>query len=325
MSIQAIAACLLIVGVVSLAHGQRGAAPRVAKNRQQQQPANPQVQRGGAPAWFPLEPRLQQHTDKVLKFWEHHSGQIKIYRCNFKRWEDDPQFDPKVFETYAKGRIQYAKPDKGLFQVTELHQGRKINGKVQHIKQQETDLEKWICDGKTIFEFDHRNKRVVERPLPPEIQGQQIVEGPLPFLFGAKAAQINSRYWVRVNPDKPAKQSGKPGAFWIEAVPKFREDAANYKQIDIVIPDDEKFLPKAIILHHPDRSRTTFEFSERDHDWKDPLAKLRVWERAFFNPATPKGWKRFKEPVAQQAAAPRQATPRITRQPQRRSQSPTPR
>ena len=156
-----------------------------------------------------------------------------------------------------------------------MHQGRKqAGGTIGYTLQKETDLEKWICDGKTVFEFDHRNNRVIERPIPPELQGQEIVQGPLPFLFGAKAAQIKQRYWVRVDPGK-AKQ-GDQSVFWIEAVPKRREDAANYEQIDVVIPDDDKFLPKAIILHHRGGARTTFEFSNREHDWNDTLEKLQI-------------------------------------------------
>jgi hypothetical protein len=204
----------------------------------------------------------------------------------------------------------YAQPDKGLFEVTELLQGqRKADGTIEYIKQRETDLEKWICDGKTVFEFDHRNKQLIERGLPPEMQGKQIVEGPLPFLFGAKKAQIEARYWVRINPEKKA-------VFWLEAVPKRREDAANFRQIDIVIPDNEEFLPKAIILHHRGGTQTTFEFTKRETNWNAPFEKLAIWNRAFFNPATPIGWKRVKEPASQQQTArpPGQAPPRQAQQ-----------
>ena len=326
ISAPALAACAMFALVVSVAYGQRnpgvprggggqpnaqgaaggqrGPVGRVANAPRQQAPPNGRAQLGGPPAWFPLEPKLQQHTDHVLRFWEQHSGKIERYRCDFKRWEFDPSIHRTDFTTYAVGKIQYARPDKGLFAVTELHQGRKgPGGKIEYHKRKETDLEKWICDGRTIFEFDHRNQRVVERPLPPEMQGQNIVEGPLPFLFGAKAEQIKSRYWVRVNPNKRGSDPNQ-GVFWLEAVPKFKEDAASYKQIDVVIPDDDKFLPKAIILLHRDGSRSTFEFANREFNWNVALEKLKIWERAFFNPATPKGWKRFKEPLAQAAVAP---------------------
>ena len=59
--------------------------------------------------------------------------------------------------------------------------------------------------------------------LPPELQGKAIVDGPLPFLFGAKAETIKARYWIRVLPE-----TGN-GKFWLEAVPKSRQDVQNFK------------------------------------------------------------------------------------------------
>lgn len=306
-------AFIFVLFAAPLANAQQQFGPRVADARQQQQRPR------GMPDWFPLHPDLQKHTDNVLNFWEFHSGKIERYRCDFQRWEYDRQnFDQQQFQTYSKGRIKYAKPDKGLFEVTELTQVQKqAGGKFGFDKQQATEFEKWICDGKTVFEFDHRNKQLIERGLPPEMQGKQIVEGPLPFLFGAKKAQIEARYWVRINPEKK-------NVFWLEAVPKHREDAANFKQIDIVIPDNKEFLPKAIILHHRGGTQTTFEFEKRETNWSQAFEALAIWNRAFFNPATPAGWKRVKQPTQQQATRPLSGTP-PTRQAQRGVPSRAPR
>lgn len=283
-------ACTLVLVLASLASGQQQFGPRVADAGQQQQ-QRPQ----GQPDWFPLHPELQKHTDSVLNFWEFHSGNIDRYRSDFQRWDyDRANFDPVKPVTFATGKIMYAKPDKGLFEVTALQQGRKLeDGTVEYVPQESADFEKWICDGTTIFEFDHRNKQVIERELPPEMQGKAIVEGPLPFLFGAKKAQIEARYWVRINPEKR-------DVFWLEAVPKLRDDAASFRQIDIVIPDNAEFLPKAIILHHRGGTQTTFEFTNRETNWNEALEKLAIWNRAFFNPATPVGWKRVKESAMHQ-------------------------
>ncbi|MBP88811.1 MAG: hypothetical protein CMJ64_19215 [Planctomycetaceae bacterium] len=289
--------CAILLATSSPAFGQANRGARVANA---QQPGQRQAAQPTAGPWGQLSPQLQAHTDKVLKFWEFHSDKIQRYRCEFKRWEYDQVFHAKEPQTVSAGRIMYAKPDKGLFEVTKLHQGRKMpDGTVKYTLQQQADLEKWICDGKTIFQFDHRNKRLNVQPLPPNLQGKQIVEGPLPFFFGAKMAQIKARYWVRVNPEVRDK-------FWIEAYPKRQEDLANFRRIDVVIPDTKEYLPKAIIMHHPGGSRTTFEFENRDSNWKDdPLKPLRIWEREFYNPKTPKGWQRIDQPLAQ-APPPRQ-------------------
>ena len=49
-----------------------------------------------------------------------------------------------------------------------------------------------------MFEYRHDQKQLVERPIPPQLQGQAIVDGPLPFLFGAEAAKLKARYWMRI-------------------------------------------------------------------------------------------------------------------------------
>lgn len=308
--------CTFVLVAASLAMGQQQLPPRVADARGQQEQQRPQ----GAPSWFPLHPALQAHTDKVLKFWEFHSGKIQRYRSDFERWEyDRANFHPAQPQTYATGKIMYAQPDKGLFEVSALRMGkRQADGKIGYEDQKATEFEKWICDGATVFEFDHRNKQLIERGLPPELRGKQIVEGPLPFLFGAKKSQIEARYWVRINPEKK-------DVFWLEAVPKRREDAANFRQIDIVIPDDKEFLPKAIILHHRGGTQTTFEFAKRETNWNETFEKLAIWNRAFFNPATPPGWKRVKEPAPRRQGVPPQGQAMPLRQAQQGPPRQTPR
>ena len=152
------------------------------------------------------------------------------------------------------------------------------------------------------------------------MQGKQIVAGPLPFLFGAKKSQIEARYWVRIKPN-PSKK----GVFWLEAVPKRRADAVNFKQIDIVIPDGEEFLPEAIILYHRGGTSTTLKFEKRETNWNETFEKLAIWNRAFFNPATPKGWKRVKQPAAQQQVLQPQGQALPFRQAQQGRQGRTPR
>ena len=167
---------------------------------------------------------------------------------------------------------------------------------MRHDKQAEAAFETCICDGQKIFEFDYRNQRLVERALPPELRGKAIVNGPLPFLFGAKAADIKARYWVReVRNDKKK--------FWLYAVPKLQADAADFEHIEIIIPDGQEFLPEAMLLFHRGGTQTTFQFNNRKVNWNQLVEKVKFWETAFFAPKTPAGWKRFEEPFGQQPAA----------------------
>ena len=253
------------------------------------------------PAWIPLPNAHEQWVNQVLQFWEQRSNQITALSCEFTRWEYDsvngPQ-DPTVAKTIATGTIKYQQPDKGKFQVTSLAlyagPSEQADGKPKYEPQDPSFGEHWITDGKRVFEFDARGKRVFERELPPEMQGKAIADGPLPFLFGARAETIRARYWVRGLP-----QSGN-GKYWLEAVPKSLSDARNFKAVTIVL-DETTYLPELLEVLSPNfdaktnPARTTYRFSKHEVvDDKVPvgvrLQKLNPFKTAFFAPKQPPGW-----------------------------------
>ena len=84
------------------------------------------------------------------------------------------------------------------------------------VKQPEAIGEHWVSDGKSIYEYRPQDKQVVERPIPPQMQGQAIVDGPLPFLFGAEAAKLKQRYWMKIL-HLPAEQQN-PNQIWLLAL-----------------------------------------------------------------------------------------------------------
>jgi TIGR03009 family protein len=157
-----------------------------------------------------------------------------------------------------------------------------------------------------VFEFDHQNKQLKQRPLPPEMQGQQITDGPLPFLFGAKANHIKQRFWIRpiFPPERPENQH------WLEAIPKTREDAANFRMIRIMIEQGD-FLPAGMVLLHRNQEQTSFKFSERDTNW----TQLNIFLPDDFAPKPPSGWTRVDMPAEQPIAAPPPTAARPALQP----------
>jgi TIGR03009 family protein len=196
----------------------------------------------------------------------------------------------------------YASPDKGLFEVESLNvyvPPAKPGEKVQWLPRIKEDIgEHWVCDGKRIFEFDARQKKLVARELPPDMQGKAIVDGPLPFLFGAKAAKIAARYWLRL-----ITPNDEPGVQWVEAVPKYPTDAKNFKMVHVII-DEKDFLPKAIQMFDPAFDakkrpiRTVYTFENREFNWNITLQMLNLFHREFYEPATPIGWTKVVEPFA---------------------------
>ena len=269
------------------------------------------------PAWFPLAPNVQAWVDEVLVAWEKTSEEIVTFKCNFKRWEYDPAFgpaDPKIAYTYGKGIIQYAKPDKGMFKVESLvkYSAPKIaGGKPDWLDQ---IGEQWVCDGRSIFEFSIREKRLYQRILPKEMQGQAIADGPLPFLFGAKVATIKARYWIRPAPNVP---EGHEGEYWLEAIPRFSRDAANFQKVSIIL-DEKDFLPKALDVYAPnynsktnpahteyafEKRETTLKSDKRSFDVLGPI--IERFKGQFYEPKIPSGWTKVVEDMNQMPEGPK--------------------
>jgi TIGR03009 family protein len=265
--------------------------------------------------WEPLAANEQRALDNLMKAWEQHSSQIERYSCKFQRWQYDPTApggskDPAVARTYAEGRLLYAAPDKGLFEVQSMKTrvpDSKPEDEVWRDRAVDDIGEHWVCDGKRIFTFDARAKKLVEQELPPQMHGKAIVDGPLPFLFGAKVAKIEARYWLRLI--TPHNVNGEQ---WIEASPKHAADAQNFKMIHVII-DEKDFLPMAIQVFNPrfDPEKTpirdVYRFNDREYNWNTTLQKLNLFHREFYEPATPLGWTKmvesFRPEPGQQPAA----------------------
>jgi TIGR03009 family protein len=298
----------------------RTAGPLAAIPRAQQPQAHGQpVATGGAanlvgppvqpvapqePAWVAqLTPEQQEWVHRVLGYWEQRSNKIKMFECKFDRFEYEPVYGPKQHAwTISQGEIKYAQPDKGLYRVEKLfsYAGPPKNPgeQAEYVEQDATFGEHWVCDGQQVFQFDARNKRMIVRPLPPEMRGKAIADGPLPFLFGARAETIQARYWVRNLP-----QTGN-GKYWLEAVPKSRQDAQNFKMVHIVL-DEKDYLPEMIQVfapnYDPDRTpaRTTYIFKDRQENDASLLKRigagldpLKIFHQEFHAPKLPTGWQR---------------------------------
>lgn len=250
----------------------RSVQPRAAAQQQvqQQQPAQqgPKADRARALERFRLSPEEQRALDRFLASWEQHSSGIESLKCDVYRWENDLVFGKK---TQSKGELKYRAPDKGLYRVED---------------ENKATTEHWVCDGQSIFEFNYENKQLIERRLPPELQGKAIANGPLPFLFGAQADDLKRRYYMRlVQP--PAGHEDK---ICIEAAPKLREEAANFERAEFML-DGKTWLPFALQLEMANGNTTTHLFSNVTVN-----SKFDWLQGDFAKPRTPFGWTRIVDP-----------------------------
>jgi len=255
---------------------------------------------------FQLSPQEQERVASILKFWEYRSSRVKTFRCSLTRWEYDPVFGPAgEAKTQSQGSIKYAAPDKGLLRIDSIGHytpGAKPGDPPTYTRRPDDYGEHWVCDGEAVFEFNAQKKTLIETRLPEEMRGQAIADGPLPFLFGAKAEKLQQRYWIReLTPPPEAK-----GEYWLEVYPKVRGDAANYQRVQLIL-DEKEFLPIAMQLYLPNgKSRVVYQFSERKVN--DFVDDLRRFTNSFIRPDVPRGWTKvvenIDEPMASAPTAP---------------------
>lgn len=286
------------------------------------QQANQPRPPAGPPKGFALTPQQANMVDQMLKFWQQKTEGVKTLEAEFGRYVFDPVFGPKdAPKTFTTGLIRYAAPDKGMIQEKDLS-GKKGTGVYKYSAalaktnpkwpfEEDTKAvgEHWVCDGSSVFEFSHKTKELIEIKLPPEMQGNAIAEGPLPFMFGAKAAMIKSRYWVREIPRK-----GNAGPFQLELVPKRRGE--DFSKISIKL-DAAKFLPTEMTLYDLNKvGRSQYVFRNLTTD--GAKNKLTNFLGGFVSPKTPRGWTKIvqdigkpgTDPGSRQAQAPAQPAKR---------------
>jgi TIGR03009 family protein len=265
----------------------------------------------------PISPQEQQYVDQLLDYWENSTKNLERLSCDFKLFEyssNAPFVQQLAQQTgqdvrqikykASQGVVRYMKPDKGMYKVDmaiALTGKLDKTGQPEMLSSEQLDQDYWICDGETIHQYDRVDKKVTHYVIPAELRGQNIMETPLPFLFGIEKVKVKERFWVRAL-QPPPMPNGQPNSdmFLIEAYPKFQQDAQNYSKVHIYL-DRKEFLPLALIKYQTDHfdepgkaltdSREYFEFSNRVRD-ANLLQKFNeiVFRQQFIPLQLPAGW-----------------------------------
>lgn len=276
-----------------LAQPQPGAGPQPGQLVPQPLPQSP----------FTLSPEEEAVLDRLLTDWQIKSGAVKTFESTFTRWDYDPIFgDANTPKRVVKGALRYASPDKGFYELAD-------------------ESEKWICTGDAVFEFKKELKQMREYPLPREMRGQAIADGPMPFVFGVQAAKMKARYWMRIT-TPPANQANQ---VWLEVFPRHAKDAANFRKIDVILSFEHdgtnvtKLEPFALNMHLPNgghdgamSGRTVYQFA--DMKINSVIGNMLNFLGWFVRPSTPIGWQHIIEDTG--ADAPPQGQPGQAGQPQ---------
>ena len=258
----------------------------------------------------PLQPQLSPEQaaalDRLLAAWETRNESVKTWACGFWKWEYNafgpvgPNGDRLAFSE-STGEIKYAVPDKGLFRVKDSQQW---NGQTARYEKRVGDTgEHWVCNGTSIYEFRHSERQLRETRLPPEMQGKAISDGPLPFVFGAKADTLRKRYTMRI-----ITPPGVNDQIWLEALPRMQADAANFSKVELILQARD-LMPFAMQIYKPGgQDRDVYQFDPRTSLIDKGLDMI----RDFSKPVTPLGYTFILEdaqggapqPPPRQSAAP---------------------
>lgn len=210
--------------------------------RAQQASGNSAAQVGPFP---PLPPAQQAQLDQILLEWQKQSQSTKTLECNFTRWHYDLMAAPENVHAHkARGVVKYASPDKGVFKVDSMLFFKGMEGgKPTYGPIPNKFGEWWVCNGVELIEYDRDSEECTVTRLPPEMQGKQIFNSPLPFVFNLDAEQIKQRYFLNLKP------SPKPNTYLIEAFPKLQADRAQYKMVQVVL--NANFEPDTLLMYAP--------------------------------------------------------------------------
>ena len=303
------------------------AAPRVATAQQRaQQPAvqrptgqHPTGQQAGAQRQIVRPPAAAQRSpfqlnaieqaflDNVLDKWEMESAKIKTFSCSFTRFAYNAfSPTPTIHFSEEQGKVSYQKPDKGSFKIesTKQWKGQPVPPGQQapnpprgaHVDAPHVIGDHWVSDGKQVYEYRTAAKQLAVTPIPPEMQGEKIVNGPFPFLFGAKADDLKRRYWLRIHPNPD------DNVIHLVALPKTSADRVNYKAVELML-DRRTLLPSAMQVHENGGAREVYRFDLQKVSINSRVDRL--WSMIFRSPSVPRGWtKVVGNPQSQQAASP---------------------
>ena len=242
----------VIFGLLTIFCASAASAQKAGKSRTQEQIRRNQV-----------DPELWD----VLEEWSEKSANVKRLEGEILRRTYDTTFG---VERLGEGYFYYTSPDKGRLDLnavpvapTMLKARNKPGAKVRKkngvpFKLESEDPVKWICDGVQVISLSVEGKTAEVAQLPKHLRGKNIMDGPLPFLFGLPPLEAVNRFSMELQ-QKPTPQN--PFAK-IQAKPRRSEDANAWKSAQIIL-DTNTGLPAHVRLVKPSGTlEEIYSFSE---------------------------------------------------------------
>ena len=216
--------------------------------------------------------------EKLLHNWAASSEKIKRLEGEHLRRVYDTVYE---IEKLSQGRFYYETPDKGRINITPVEITKEMLARrekgVEPSKKKKDgtpfdlksdDDECWACDGLRVYELEVARKEARVAQLPSEMQGANIMDSPLPFLFGMPPDKAKRRFEMSLSrPLDPAS-----GRAYLSILPRLTQDAGNWASADVIL-DLRTFLPIAVQLVDPAGTKiTVYSFASlkvNENEWID--------------------------------------------------------
>lgn len=284
---------LVLASLLSSASAQQPATQQPTARQQAAQAGNQAARAPQLP--FPaLNAQQQQEVDQLLLQWQNRSRGTRTLETRYVRWRFDQQKAPAGIPAHrAEGQLKYATPDKGLFRDDSIVYYVGMDAKKPQFKADpKRPGDYWVCTGKEIVQYDQAELKCTVMALPPEMQGVQIFNSPLPFVFNLDAAQIKERFWVRTLPPQ------KPNTYLIEAWPRKQNDRAQYKVVHISL--DANYDVLGLVVYAPNydvRMANNYDLYEFNKVKRNGITAgfMNGWLKNFIPQQPPKGWEVVRE------------------------------
>ena len=220
-------------------------------------------------------PAVQQKVDpnlvRVLTEWHNATKEIVKLEGRHNRFTYDYVFN---VEKQATGEFFYRAPDAGRIdlspatvKVKKAKKKHPVSGEEVLFSVQPDVRERWVCDGRRILVIDDLQKTVQHFNIPKEAQGANIMDGPLPFMFGMPPQKALARYQMKL---LVANQR----IYELFVQPKLAQDKANFKWARVQI-ERKSMLPVAVQMMDPTGKReTVYTFPDIK---KNPRKALIPW------------------------------------------------
>ncbi len=235
----------------------------------------------------PMSPELVKELDQLLEYWSKESEDIKRLEGKHYRIVYDMVFE---VEKHSEGEFAYEKADKGRIDITPMdvtekwtaqrkkdveatkEAGRKSQIRIKVKTGEPFDLspeqpETWSCDGQRVYSLDRDKKEAQVAQLPADMQGKNIMDSPLPFLFGMPPEKAKKRFTLFFSGGKFDPKSGRA---FLTIYPRLPQDAATWRQADVIL-DLKEFLPTAVQLLDPAGTKVTVykfrDYKKNGNDW----------------------------------------------------------